>query len=632
MDTTPFCRRLLAVAAIALLAAPWAPADASSVTGALPAKAPQPGEGLRLIAVKQSLLGTHTWYAQTFRGLPVIDGYRAEHVDQAGRTVRVDDARLPVSGVPDHPKVTEGRARELAALAVRGALRSSTLAVAAPSRLVWSVVRDVRGGQVSVMIDATSAKVVEVRDLALSFDGTGRVFDPNPVVSLQDETLTDENDADTAAIQPAYRVVPLTHLDGSGALHGAYATIDSGSATSADGTFLYDRSDDRFEEVMAYFHVTSAQEYIQSLGFNDVNNQPQKIRTNAFDDDISYYDGELIAFGAGGVDDAEDADIIWHEYGHAIQGDQVPRFYGGMIGEGFGDWWAAMMSIPVNGGFDLPCIGDWNNVTRVDPPHCLRRVDTDLTMADRTGEAHHDGQIWSRALWDLTAALGRDRAARIVLEAQFSFTPGILPSTARDRIIETAHALDGSDAAEIARAVFAARGFAELGEGASNADAFRAAYARAGGASVLGEPAGPVVNIDGGCVQRFFGDGDESAIASDGCAGEAWVIGGELWAYANSRMGDVGFPVADAEQLAYGRLQLFDHGTLGPAVLTQVDEPIIVPGRTSLAVHVVSSCMYDLYASVGGPEGLLGYPVDDGEDVDRVRTQSFETGVLACAR
>jgi Zn-dependent metalloprotease len=48
------------------------------------------------------------------------------------------------------------------------------------------------------------------------------------------------------------------------------------------------------------------------------------------------------------VDDAEDADVIVHEYGHAIQADQVPGFgaggdAGGM-GEGFGDYLAGTIS------------------------------------------------------------------------------------------------------------------------------------------------------------------------------------------------------------------------------------------------------------------------------------------------
>ena len=48
--------------------------------------------------------------------------------------------------------------------------------------------------------------------------GSGRVFSPNPVATLQDQTLTDQKDADYAALQPAYVTVTLTNLDGSGYL------------------------------------------------------------------------------------------------------------------------------------------------------------------------------------------------------------------------------------------------------------------------------------------------------------------------------------------------------------------------------------------------------------------------------
>ena len=51
------------------------------------------------------------------------------------------------------------------------------------------------------------------------------MFDPNPVVTLQDESLTDQNDADYAALQPAYQDVSLAQLDGSGFLIGDFANI-----------------------------------------------------------------------------------------------------------------------------------------------------------------------------------------------------------------------------------------------------------------------------------------------------------------------------------------------------------------------------------------------------------------------
>ena len=43
--------------------------------------------------------------------------------------------------------------------------------------------------------------------------GSARVFFPNPVAQLGNESLTDQKDADYAALHDAYHVVPLTNLD-----------------------------------------------------------------------------------------------------------------------------------------------------------------------------------------------------------------------------------------------------------------------------------------------------------------------------------------------------------------------------------------------------------------------------------
>ena len=184
--------------------------------------------------------------------------------------------------------------------------------------------------------------------------GSGQVFFPNPVASLQDQTLTDQKDADYAALQPAYRIVTLTNLDGSGFLRGDWANVVSETgpaAFSETNTFIYTRSDDRFEQVMAYYWVTEAQKYIQALGFGTgrfrpVNQESQDIRINQWgaDNSFSWSKKDLLRFGKGGVDDAEDAEVILHEYGHAIQdSQQTPFGFGfsveaGSIGEGFADY------------------------------------------------------------------------------------------------------------------------------------------------------------------------------------------------------------------------------------------------------------------------------------------------------
>src|SRR5262249_33218636 len=107
----------------------------------------------------------------------------------------------------------------------------------------------------------------------------------------------------------------------------------------------------------------------------------------------------------------------------------------------------------------IACIADWDSVSYTDDePHCLRRTDENLTFADRVGEVHFDGQIWSRALFDIFKALGRDRSATLVLESHFSFSPTTTMAAAAQTTIDTADALYGPAAAASARTAFQARG------------------------------------------------------------------------------------------------------------------------------------------------------------------------------
>ncbi|NUS51309.1 MAG: bacillolysin, partial [Nocardioidaceae bacterium] len=268
--------------------------------------------------------------------------------------------------------------------------------------------------------------------------GTGSVFVSNPVQSLGDESLTDQKDADAAVPAAAYHDVTLTNLDGTGRLSGDFATVVSETgnpAVSATNTFRYTRHQDEFEQVMAYYWVTESQKYIQRLGFGStrraIDNVPQRVRINQLGADNSFasdHPTSEIRFGKGGVDDAEDAEVILHEYGHAIHFAQSFSFNSeeaGAISEGFGDYWAVTVSDVVATSLGvperepLPCVADWDSTSYTRTvPHCLRRVDTNLHYpTDLNGEVHHDGQIWSRALWDIRQALGNVKADTIILQA-----------------------------------------------------------------------------------------------------------------------------------------------------------------------------------------------------------------------
>jgi len=76
---------------------------------------------------------------------------------------------------------------------------------------------------------------------------------------------------------------------------------------------------------------------------------------------------------------------------------------------------------------------------------------------DLNGEVHHDGQIWSRALWDIRQALGNVRADTIILQGSFDFPGTTMPDLA-NRTVAAAQQLYGTAAAKAVKTAFTDRG------------------------------------------------------------------------------------------------------------------------------------------------------------------------------
>lgn len=449
-----------------------------------------PGE-LRLDREFRSLSAHHLRLRQFVNGAPVEGSQVAVHVALDGRPLLAQADLFPVEGVADAPTVTA----DAAVAAVRDLLADAEPAVAeddedaaadlAPpdvlepvlvvlpegrrGALAWRVDVRTEGQSSRIWIDATDGDALLERDLRRAAEGRGVVFRPNPVLSRKDGTLEDGFDAPSAALDAELVVVELLRLDGSGLLRGAWADatpdrFDPARPGTLDWTDL-DRSLPGFESVNAYHHVDRTQEKLQSLGFTDVNASPQKIVAHGTKADQSYYDtfGDRLVFGDGGVDDAEDGDIVVHEVGHAIQDDQVRDYgtssEGAAMGEGFSDYLAATLHATGDPAWD-PLVASWD-ATSYSPrarPY-LRRVDEDkIYPHDLVDEPHADGEIWSRFLWDLNDALGADEALRLVVESHFYLT-------ANARFLQGANALllanralrDGADDAAI-RALLRERG------------------------------------------------------------------------------------------------------------------------------------------------------------------------------
>ena len=308
-------------------------------------------------------------------------------------------------------------------------------------------------------------------------NASGIVFYPNPVQQLGLQNLTDNKDADDAVFAAAYRQVVLTDLDGSGQLVGRYVQVKSSTGTAAqavNGAFpAYHRDSDQFEQVMGYHWVTTAQKYLQHLGFGStlrpVNQRQIELRINQFGGDNSFFreNKANITLGKGGVDDAEDAEVIIHEYGHSVQDGQVTGFgtnlESGSIGEGFSDYLAVVVTSWAAGAPALApeaCVADWDSVSYTSSvPHCLRRLDSTRHYPENVvGEVHADGMIWSGALYDIRTALGDTVATTAIVEAQFDFAVDTSFHAAALATVAAAQRLYGAGTAATVQAKFAGRG------------------------------------------------------------------------------------------------------------------------------------------------------------------------------
>jgi hypothetical protein len=331
------------------------------------------------------------------------------------------------------------------------------------------------GVAVVVLAAATGGALAAPQQLSSTAQGT--VFYPNPVTQLGNQNLADNKDADDPVFGPAYRLVTLSELDGSGSLTGRYVRVKSSTgkaAATVNGNFpAYHRNADQFEQVMGYYWVTTAHHYIEHLGFGTslrpVNDRQIELRIDQFGGDNSFFrDNKAnITVGKGGVDDAEDAEVIVHEYGHSVQDGQVMGFgtnlESGSIGEAFSDYLAVVVTSWATGVptlTDEACVADWDSVSYTNAPHCLRRVDGNKHYPeDVRGEVHADGEMWSRALWDIRTALGDTMASTLIIDAQFDFAVDTSFHDAALDTVAAAQRLYGPAAANAATAAFHARGF-----------------------------------------------------------------------------------------------------------------------------------------------------------------------------
>lgn len=428
---------------------------------------------MRLEHVRESLTGTHCRYRQYMNGIPT-DAYETRACDSASAGALLALANATQLDARAGLRYVEG-------VLIRRAIVEE-------------------GALEPYAYDYDVATNRLVRRTPLFFRSAAQVFDPNPVVTLNDPTLQDQNDAAAAVPPSAYSHVTLRDVAPFGPLRGPHATLVDRQRPDIEppdgsGSLVFNREDDGFEDVNAYFHIDRAQRYLQSLGYTGAKALvPYSIEIDAHAaagaDNSLFLPSPIrpgfgtLFFGEGGTDDAEDADLLVHEYTHAILEWAAPGTFGGSfpsqaraLSEGYGDYWAwsAHVDERLRSGRDPYCFADWDARCWEDatsercayPPgsDCLRRLDSTKTMADyetvdSAGVEHRNGTIWSSALREIREQIGREAADRIVIESLFAMPPQPTFAAAARRLAIADRLLNGGAHATVICAAMIARGIA----------------------------------------------------------------------------------------------------------------------------------------------------------------------------
>lgn len=289
-----------------------------------------------------------------------------------------------------------------------------------------------------------------------SQDGSALVFDPDPRTSLMKTDLNDSSPADL--FEPAYFKKVLKDISFDGKIYhlsGPFVVIEDFDPPSdvpsvtTDGDWKSKRGENAFNDAMTYYHLDKSQRYIQSLGFvgdRAIQNKPIRVDTDGANGaDNSYFQPSTntLSFGHGCVDDNEDADVILHEYGHAIHHSINHQWGGGdsgAIGEGFGDYWAGSYSVVTEHGLDyFPSqVFSWDGhgegrcwAGRVmDAFELIYDHSRKYGAHERLPGGHQTDELWSTPLFQSLVALmakgiSREEVDRIILESHFGLGSGV---------------------------------------------------------------------------------------------------------------------------------------------------------------------------------------------------------------
>jgi cysteine-rich repeat protein len=231
---------------------------------------------------------------------------------------------------------------------------------------------------------------VPARKARITVNGLAMTADADGVVTWSPDA--------TAAVLTTATGETVAVVNKSGVAAGAELTLAPGSETLwTDESALVDA------QIQGFVHTLIAKDYVRShLADLEFLAQPLVVNVNLDDECNAYYDGESINFFRSSdrcQNTALLADVIYHEFGHALHHAALVEGVGrmdGALSEGMADFLAA--SITDDPGMGRGFFRDDEALRHIDEPT------TEAIWPRDIGEIHTTGIIFAGTMWDLRKA------------------------------------------------------------------------------------------------------------------------------------------------------------------------------------------------------------------------------------
>ncbi|MCS7073480.1 MAG: T9SS type A sorting domain-containing protein [Bacteroidia bacterium] len=308
----------------------------------------------------------------------------------------------------------------------------------------WKVKITLVGGAWEWILDAETLETYEQRELHCNHQTAdsvkAKIFLPDPLTSSRNPyggCFVDRNDSNNVCLesQQLEKVLPFLTYDTTNGIYqlkGPYFELVDWESpfippvASSTTEFYFNRSQSGFEDVNAWFHLHAWQLYCQQLGFQLYRaGYPLKVDTHGMNgaDNSRFYPADTnsyLSFGTGGIDDAEDADVIIHEYGHALSDIASPGTLLGTerraLDEGIGDYFAASYSRKIS-DYNWQKVFSWDGNNGSWQGRTCNTTNTYYSL-QQAGNAniYALAELWSSALMEVWGQVGPEVTDRLCFQ------------------------------------------------------------------------------------------------------------------------------------------------------------------------------------------------------------------------